>query len=58
MDAEAASRAVNAEPWKPMPGMVKRQCPECRYLFTIPEAVAESKEAPLCPDCAPFGTRS
>jgi len=24
---EAEARAVNAEPWKPMPGMEKRQCP-------------------------------
>jgi hypothetical protein len=32
-NAEAAARAVNAEPWDPMPGMVKRECPECRYWF-------------------------
>jgi hypothetical protein len=41
-------RAVNAEPWEPMPGMVKQQCPECRYFFAAPVASAE----PLCPDCA------
>lgn len=23
---EARARAVNAEPWEPMPGMIKRQC--------------------------------
>jgi hypothetical protein len=27
---EPTSRAINAEPWEPMPGMVKRQCPQCR----------------------------
>ena len=31
--AEAAVRVVNAEPWEPLPGMVKRECPECRYFF-------------------------
>jgi hypothetical protein len=46
-DAEAAARTVNAEPWEPMPGMVKRQCPECRYLFAAP---ADTEE-PRCPDC-------
>jgi hypothetical protein len=30
---EATSRAVNAQPWEPMPGMEKRQCPNCRYFF-------------------------
>ena len=33
---EATTRAINAEPWEPMPGMVKRQCPECRYWFAAP----------------------
>jgi hypothetical protein len=32
-DEEAGARAVNAEPWEPMPGMVKRQCGQCRYFF-------------------------
>jgi hypothetical protein len=45
---EATTRAINAEPWKPMPGMVKRQCPECRYWFAAP---ANSQE-PRCQDCA------
>jgi hypothetical protein len=31
--AEAAARAVNAEPWEPPPGMIKRRCPKCRYWF-------------------------
>ena len=46
-EAEAAARAVNAEAWEPMPGMVKRQCPECRYWFAAP---ASSQEA-RCQDC-------
>ena len=33
---EATTRAINSEPWEPMPGMVKRQCPECRYRFAAP----------------------
>jgi nucleoid DNA-binding protein len=33
---EAAARAVNAEPWDPMPGMVRRECPECRYCSPEP----------------------
>jgi hypothetical protein len=44
---EAIARAINAEPWEPLPGMVKRECPRCRYFFaTLLEA-----EEPLCPDC-------
>lgn len=45
------ARAINAEPWEPPPGMVKRQCSECRYFFAA--AVVERKfKAVLCPDCA------
>jgi hypothetical protein len=47
----AARRANVEEPWEPLPGMVKRQCPECRYLFAVTMAVAEAEETPLCPDC-------
>ena len=43
-DAEASARAVNAEPWGPMPGMVKRQCPQCRYLFAAPVAAGEDRK--------------
>jgi hypothetical protein len=32
---EAEARAINAQPWEPPPGMVKRQCPECRYFFAL-----------------------
>ena len=39
--AEAAVRAVNAEPWEPLPGMVKRECPECRYVFAAPASSQE-----------------
>jgi hypothetical protein len=46
---EAAARQVNAEPWEPMPGMVKRQCPECRYWFAAPANRAALE--PRCPDC-------
>ena len=44
---EARTRAVNAEPWEPLPGMVKRECPECRYWFA---ASANSQEL-RCQDC-------
>ena len=45
---EAAARAVNAEPWEPMPGMVKRQCDRCAYWF----AADPANSAPYyCPDC-------
>jgi hypothetical protein len=46
--AEAEARAVNAEQWEPMPGMVKRQCPRCRYFFAAP---ATAPPRPHCPDC-------
>ena len=52
---ETKARAANAEPWEPLPGMVKRRCSWCRYWFAAPVAVAE--ETPRCPDCAAFGTR-
>jgi hypothetical protein len=47
---EASSRAVNAKPWEPPPGMEKRRCPRCRYYFAALPDVAE----PRCPDCATF----
>ena len=39
-DAETLARAVNAEPWEPMPGMVKRRCLSCRYLCAVADAGA------------------
>jgi hypothetical protein len=45
---EATTRAINAKPWEPMPGMIKRQCPQCRYWFAAPvNRIIE----PRCPDC-------
>jgi hypothetical protein len=52
-DEEAAARAINAKPWEPPPGMVKRLCPECRYFFSAPAAEAKI----FCPDCAAEDTR-
>jgi hypothetical protein len=51
---EAAARAINAQPWEPLPGMVKAQCQACRYFFAAPVAATTL----LCPDCASEGTRS
>ena len=45
---EATTRAINAEPWEPMPGMLKQQCPDCRYWFAAP--VNRALE-PRCQDC-------
>jgi hypothetical protein len=50
---EAAARAINAEPWEPLPGMTKVQCPECRYFFAAPI----TSTTLLCPNCAAEGTR-
>jgi hypothetical protein len=52
-DEEPDARAVNAEPWEPLPGMVKRQCGQCRYFF----ATEATSPATLCPDCAGKGMR-
>jgi hypothetical protein len=46
-ELEQQARAINAEPWEPMPGMVKRQCPWCRYFFAAPTDSHEQR----CPDC-------
>jgi len=51
-ETEATARAINAAPWEPMAGLVKRQCPQCRYFFASP---AESPER-RCADCASLGT--
>jgi hypothetical protein len=52
-EPEAETRAINAEPWEPPPGMVKRQCQRCDYLFATPEAVPMA----FCPDCSSRGER-
>ena len=54
-DEEADARATNAEPWEPLPGMLKRQCPECWYFFAAPH---RARTGLLCPDCASAGTRT
>ena len=46
-DEEPDARAVNAEPWEPMPGMVKLRGSACSYWFAAGAADAEN-----CPDCA------
>jgi len=51
-EAEATARAINAEPWEPMRGRVKQQCPQCRYFFASPVDSAERR----CADCASLGT--
>ena len=43
---EATSRAINAEPWQPLPGMVKLHCSDCRYWFAAPHHDLER-----WPDC-------
>ena len=55
-DEEADARAINAQPWEPLPGMVKRECPECQYFFATPRHRART--GLLCPDCAAAGTRT
>jgi hypothetical protein len=35
------SRAINAQPWEPTPGMVKRQCPDCGCHLAPPPDAAE-----------------
>lgn len=51
---EERARLVNAEPWEPLRGMVKRQCAQCQYLFASP---AKAQSA-ICADCAGEGSRS
>jgi hypothetical protein len=54
-DAETLARAVNAEPWEPLPGMVKRRCLRCGYFFAV--RAEESEATGSCPDCAPAQPR-
>jgi rubrerythrin len=44
---DALARAINAEPWQPLPGMVKLRCQHCAYWF----ATHDADEQPYCPDC-------
>ena len=48
---EAIARAINAEPWEPSPGEMKKRCVQCRcYWFAVPVVAAETTSR--CPDCA------
>ena len=46
-DEEPDARAINAEPWEPLPDMVKLRCQVCGYWFAAPAADTET-----CPDGA------
>ena len=48
VELEQEARAINATDREPLPGMVKRQCPKCRYYFAASPNAVESR----CPDCA------
>jgi hypothetical protein len=54
-ELEAEARAINAQPWEPMPGMVKRQCLRCAYWFAV--KAEEADVTACCPDCAPSQRR-
>lgn len=45
-----ADRAINAEPWEPLGGFVKRQCAQCRFWFAAPANALD--RIARCPDCA------
>lgn len=44
---DARARAINAEPWQPLPGMVKLRCQHCAYWFATRDA-----DVPYCADCS------
>jgi hypothetical protein len=54
-ELEQEARAVNVQPWAPLPGMVKRRCSRCSYWFAVP--LAEAEATSRCPDCASLGSR-
>ncbi len=51
----AEARAINAEPWEPPPGMIKRRCPWCGYFFASQVTAADA--VMLCPDCSALGAK-
>jgi hypothetical protein len=55
VELEVEARAINAQPWEPLPGMVKKRCLRCRYVFAV--RVEEAEVTACCPDCAPSQTR-
>jgi len=42
-DLRAEAIAINAEPWDPLPGMEKRRCPVCAYLYASQPERAEQR---------------
>ncbi len=54
-ELEQEARALNATHWEPLPGMVKKRCLRCRYLFAV--GVEEAEVTATCPDCSPSQTR-
>ena len=44
---DAAARVINAQPWEPLPGMVKRRCIDCHFWFAAREPATAR-----CPNCA------
>jgi hypothetical protein len=55
MGLEAEVRAINAQPWEPLPGMLKKRYSRCSFFFAVPAAEAEVTSR--CPDCAGLGIR-
>ena len=54
-ELEAEARLINAQPWEPPSGMVKKRCSQCFYFFAVP--MAEIDATSRCPDCAGKGTK-
>ena len=42
----ARARAINREPWTPLPGMIKKQCSECEFWYAT-----DRRGQDLCHDC-------
>jgi hypothetical protein len=54
-ELEQEARAINDADWEPLPGMVKKRCLRCRYLFAV--KLEEAEVTATCPDCAASQTR-
>jgi hypothetical protein len=46
-DDDRHERRINAMPWEPLPGMVKRRCASCKFYFSTPT----HQQSATCPDC-------
>ncbi len=46
LDDDAIARAINAQPWEPLPGMTKLRCGRCHYWFAARDPIARR-----CVDC-------